>query len=165
MTKNRVTLADRPMIENVPQVGLVRWIGLRPALREAMHVVDSAKATIENGLIGDRFAGKPGAARQVTLIQHEHIIAVAAMLQLDTIDPGLLRRNIAVSGVNLLALKNREFQIGSVIFKGTGICSPCSRMEDNLGPGGYNTMRGHGGMTASVVQSGVIAVGDDVTAK
>ncbi len=66
-----------------------------------------------------------------------------------------------VSGLNLLALKGKRFRIGSVVLEYTGLCHPCSKMETSLGPGGYNAMRGHGGITTRVVEAGDIALGDE----
>ena len=97
------------------------------------------------------------------LIQHEHLPVIAALSQRAGVTPSRLRRNLVVSGINLLALKDREFRIGNVLLKGTGPCAPCSLMEYNLGPGGYNAMRGHGGITAVVLEAGKIQVGDQVT--
>lgn len=142
--------------------GRVQWIGLRPAREEKLNVVTEVQATVEKGLVGDRFSGKPGADRQVTLIQSEHLDVVAGLLGEASIDPGLLRRNIVVSGINLTALKGTEFAIGDAIFRGTGACPPCGRMERNLGPGGFSAMRGHGGITATVIQDGTISIGDEV---
>jgi MOSC domain-containing protein YiiM len=65
-----------------------------------------------------------------------------------------------VSGINVLALKQARFRLGEALLEGTGPCEPCSRMEFALGPGGYNAMRGHGGITARVLASGWIGLGD-----
>ena len=145
----------------MPQTGSVHWIGLRPERAAEIHVVESVQADAQ-GLVGDFFQGPEKATRQVTLIQQEHIEVMANVLGRDRIDPRLLRRNIVVSGINLKALKKCDFQIGGAVLFGTGNCAPCSLMEKNLGPGGYNAMRGHGGITAYVVSHGAIKIGDEV---
>jgi MOSC domain-containing protein YiiM len=145
----------------LPQKGKVEWIGIRPEKRAELNSVQNVQVDLQNGLVGDHY-GKAGGNRQVTLIQAEHLQTVSHILQKEAIDPHLTRRNIVVSGINLLAFKDQQFQVGDVVLEMTGLCHPCSRMEENLGPGGYNAMRGHGGITAKVVQEGTIRVGDEV---
>lgn len=128
-----------------------------------MESLQSASLTTEAGLLGDRYAGR-SAKRQVTLIQQEHLSAIASLLHLEAVDPALLRHNLCVSGINLLALKGKQFTIGSATLEYTGLCHPCSRMEEVFGDGGYNAVRGHGGITAKVVHDGVITLGDSVCA-
>lgn len=112
-------------------------------------------------MLGDRYSGNSG-NRAVTLIQSEHLPAIASFLGESQIDPGLLRRNIVVSGINLLALKGNCFRMGTALLQYTGPCHPCSAMETALGVGGYNAVRGHGGITARILESGIIQVGDPV---
>lgn len=152
----------KELLATIPQTGQLEWIGLRPAHRVPMQVVDSVRAEAGRGLIGDRYAQSPGTKRQVTLIQAEHLPLIAALTGRPRVAPEWLRRNLVVSGINLLALKDRRFQIGDALLEGTGLCHPCSRMEEALGEGGYNVMRGHGGITARVVSSGAIRLGDAV---
>ena len=147
------------MISRHSQAGRVEWIGVRPDRKQPMAVLDQVDIR-NDGLVGDRRT-TPG-KRAVTLIQHEHLPVIAALSGHDEIDPQTLRRNIVVSGINLLGLRNTTFRVGDVVLQGTGICAPCSRMEEALGHGGYSAMRGHGGITASVVDEGTVQIGDKV---
>jgi MOSC domain-containing protein YiiM len=157
------TPAIQVLMRRFPREGHVAWIGLRPRRRAPLEPVMEAVAEAGRGLMGDHAALRTLDKRQVTLIQAEHLVAVASLLGEAAIAPEDCRRNIVVSGINLLALRNRHFRIGEVLLEGTGVCAPCSRMEENLGPGGYNAMRGHGGITARVLEDGVIRRGAAVS--
>ena len=127
-----------------------------------VHSVGEVVANPDTGLEGDHFKKSSTVKRQLTLIQQEHLEVVPRILGIKEMPPELLRRNIVVSGINLLALKHQQFQVREVLLETTGVCAPCSRMEENLGEGGYNSMRGHGGITAKIIQGGQIQIGDTV---
>ncbi len=141
--------------------GKVEYLAIRPAGLAPVKVVEKVEALKDLGLEGDHYKNS-GGNRQVTLIQAEHLDVIASLLNLVKITPEMTRRNIVVRGLNLLSLKEKQFKIGEAVFKYSGECHPCSRMEKNLGIGGYNAMRGHGGITAKVIRSGSIKVGDQV---
>lgn len=145
-------------------VGRVEWIGCSSATRAAI-VSHNSVAVVKGGLQGDYHCRpKRSSKRQVTLIQAEHLPVVATLLGRESLAPNELRRNLVVSGINLAALKYQQFRIGTAILEGSGSCPPCSRMEENLGPGGYAAMLGHGGITAIVIAEGIIQLGDSVQA-
>ena len=147
----------------IPQRGQVEWIGIRPKKRSDLSIVKYILINKNAGIVGDHFGGNNSRKRQVTLMQKEHLDVISSILGRKSLDPKLTRRNIVVSGINLLSLKHRQFRIGGeVILETTGICAPCSRMEEALGKGGYNAMRGHGGITATIIQDGKIELGDAV---
>ena len=127
-----------------------------------MLAVVEARLEPGEGLVGDRWHGAATGGRQVTLVAEEHVLATARFLGLDGVEPGQLRRNVLVGGINLLALKGHRVRVGSAVLEVTGECHPCSRMEEVFGPGGYNAVRGHGGVTARVLEAGDVRVGDPV---
>lgn len=152
-------LAD--LIARTAQPGLLVWIGLRPERHAEMRPVETATLTLA-GLDGDH-RKRPG-KRAVSLIQAEHLPVIASLSANPRASYRLLRRNLAVSGLNLSALRGRRIRIGAAELRLTGPCAPCSRMEQALGHGGYTAMRGHGGMVAEVLVPGVIRTGDRVVA-
>jgi len=152
----------KALMLSFPRAGRLDWIGVRPRYRAPVESVAQVEALADHGLVGDHAATSAGGKRQVTLIQWEHLRVLAQMTGRESVDPALLRRNLVIAGVNLLALRDCTFTIGEVVLIGTGPAAPCSRMEAALGPGGFNAMRGHGGITARVVSGGMLRVGDAV---
>lgn len=151
------------LLNDLPQQGRVCWIGIRTARGAAMLHREEIEVCTSAGIVDDRYAGSSG-TRHVTLIQHEHLAVIASVLGVASVEPAELRRNLVVHGINLLALKGKRFRVGSAVLDYTGQCHPCSAMQRAFGPGGYNAVRGHGGITARVVESGVIRLNDRVTA-
>lgn len=152
-------MALRELVNGYAKPGTIMWIGVRPE-RRAPVLPLSTVLVAETGIEGDHRvkAGK----RAVSLIQWEHLSVIAALANKDAVAPEDLRRNFVVSGINLLGLRNRTFRIGEAVLKGTGICAPCSRMEENLGTGGYAAVRGHGGITADIISPGTVSLQDRV---
>src|SRR5690606_41482833 len=120
--------ADSPLgllMSTLPRAGRVEWIGLRPARGAAMREVDSVEAAVGAGLSGDRYKGG-SSKRDVSLIQAEHLPAIAALAGHDAVAPATLRRNLVVSGIPLVALKGRRYRIGQVVREcnsPSGLCS------------------------------------------
>ncbi len=162
------------LMQRFPRAGRLEAVLLRPSRRVAVEEVDAAVAIAGQGLAGDRKTARAagpagGGKRQVTLIQAEHLAVIAALLGRPDVPPALLRRNLVVSGINLLAARSLlrdevlRLRIGAeVVLEVSGPCEPCSRMEEALGAGGYNAMRGHGGVTARVIAGGTLRRGDAV---
>ena len=163
----------RQLTQHFSHPGRLDAIYLRPGRGQPCLQQDQAHATANLGLQGDRASlhqssALNGSKRQVTLLQAEHLPVIAALTGHSQIDPALLRRNLVVSGINLLATKSLfkdqplHLLIGNVVLEVTGPCEPCSKMEQVLGTGGYNAMRGHGGITARILHGGLLRIGDTV---
>lgn len=140
--------------------GTVEWLGVRPARLAPMRASAVIALTPGEGVEGDHYQSATQGARQVTVIAAEHLAAIGSFLGQGSAPPELLRRNVVVRGINLLALKERRFRLGSALLEHSGECHPCSKMERLLGAGGYNAVRGHGGITARVLEGGEVRLGD-----
>ncbi len=164
----------RTLTAQHPRQGRVDSIILRPAKGAPAQTVQQAEAQPGYGLLGDHRATRgrlteTARLREITLIQAEHLPTVAAWCGRTSIDATLLRRNLVVSGWNLLAMRSPfadrplVWHIGAeVLITITGPCDPCSRMEQLLGHGGYNALRGHGGVTARILRGGRLQAGDTI---
>ncbi|MGI4975840.1 MAG: MOSC domain-containing protein [Janthinobacterium lividum] len=141
--------------------GIVRWLAVRPTRRGAMTACATLRLDPAHGVEGDHYSSATTGQRQVTLISDTDLDAIGGFLGAAA-TPEQLRRNIVVAGINLHALKGWRLRVGDAVLEATGACHPCSRMEQTLGAGGYNAVRGHGGITARVVAPGTVRLGDTI---
>jgi MOSC domain-containing protein YiiM len=139
--------------------GWVKWIGVRPERRGPLSPLDEVLAVAGAGLAGDHYRSS-GGKRQLTLIREEDLAAAAAELGRASVDPLLTRRNLVVQGLPPGLSNGTILQLGEILLEISGPCHPCSRMEENLGPGGLKALAGRGGLTARILHGGRIRIGD-----
>lgn len=144
-----------------PALGRVEWIGVRTGRGQPVMELQEVQAIQGRGLAEDHAARRTGGRRQVTLMQSEHLPVIESLSE-RTPKPDLLRRNLLVSGINLRALVGQRFWVGAALLEGTGDCPPCRAMDTALGAGGKNAMAGMGGVTARVLEGGLIRIGDPI---
>jgi MOSC domain-containing protein YiiM len=114
------------------------------------------------GIRGDRFFDyKDDYQGQVTFFSREVFDELGRELGLTNKSPGVLRRNVIVSGVDLNELIGVEFELQGVPFRGSQHCKPCDWMNLAFGPGAEPFLRpGKGGLRARILSDGRISVGD-----
>ena len=152
------------MNDNHNIAGKLEWIGVRES-KGNVRSINSVFAIEELGLEGDKITLKSPKKRQVTLMQMEHISVILSLAQEDNLDKinkiqYYFKRNLLISKYNIQNLKGKYFSIGDAKFFGTGDCKPCKKIENLLGKRVLDAMQGMGGITAIVVESGMIKVND-----
>jgi MOSC domain-containing protein YiiM len=121
---------------------------------EPMTPRTRALAVADHGLEGCAHA-RPSGKRQVLLVSKEHLDSVG-------VEPGLIRENITVEGVDVERWQPGErIRVGKALLEVTMECEPCSQMEA-LRPGLQAELVGKRGTLARVLEAGEIAVGDPV---
>jgi MOSC domain-containing protein YiiM len=124
--------------------------------------------TVDGGVEGDRYCTgrghySPFDVCEVTLVEAEALDRVVEEFGIDLTD-GRHRRNVVTQGVTVHDLLGAQFRVGEALLEGTRPRPPCAHVEDVAGEDGVaEALSGtRGGICASVVEPGRLAVGDEI---
>jgi len=138
--------------------------------KEPLHYVSSVKAVEGRGLEGDRYFYGVGTFNKPQLSQSVREISILAYESLEECNSRLgrelefldLRRNLIIRDFDITKLENKIFTIGSAKFKIIRTCPPCRYLSRLLNENMMQGLKYIGGYRATIVESGVIEVGDAV---
>ena len=135
-------------------MGKVVGVWTSPGRKSARSVGHERRPAIAGfGLEGCAHANPP--KREVLFVSKEHLDSVH-------VEPGAIRENLTVEGTDVEQWPvGQQVRVGEALFEVTMVCGPCHRM-DELRQGLRVELEGKRGMLARVVESGEVAVGDDV---
>jgi len=121
--------------------------------------VPEVECVAGRGLRGDRFFDyKPDYKGQITFFAAEVFEALCEAIRPHDRSPALLRRNVMTRGIDLNDLIGATFEIQGLRFHGTGECSPCLWMNEALGPGAEDFLKGRGGLRARILTGGTLRI-------
>jgi MOSC domain-containing protein YiiM len=139
--------------------GSVRTIHVGATHGAELQSVESVVAVAGMGLVGDR---NYGTVRNVTIVCDGELSAAAVDLGVNAVPPGATRRNVTVTLDALPRRHGTKIQLGDVQVEVWRDASPCEVMEESVGPGAREALRGRAGISATVTEGGTIRVGDPV---
>jgi MOSC domain-containing protein YiiM len=125
---------------------------------EPVGAVDEVEAVAQQGLVGDR---KFGTRRQISIVSTEELDEAAAKWGGD-IPAGLTRRQITISAGRFNREPGSIIRLGEVVVSVNGDCSPCDEMNLSIGPGAREALVDLAGVTGTIVEGGIIRLGDPV---
>lgn len=149
-------------------VGEVVEINISPEHERVPTAVQRVNAVAGRGLESDRYffaeaeAGKH-LDEEITLIAVEGLEDFAEESGI-TLSPAESRRQVATRGIDLNALVGRRFRVGVLECEGLELCEPCNHLQRLTQPGVLKGLVHRGGLRASILSGGEIAVGDRVSA-
>ena len=123
--------------------------------------VEAVECVAGRGLRGDRFFDyKENFKGQITFLGRDTIDAVLQAVGLQSVDPIVFRRNVVLDGIDLNELVGKTFELGGIRFQGSEECSPCFWMDESVGEGAFDAMKGRGGLRCRILTSGTLSKGD-----
>jgi len=135
-------------------VATIVGVWTSPARKSGRSVGHERRQAIPGqGFEGCAHANPP--KREVLFASKEHLDSVG-------VEPGAIRENLTVEGDDVQQWPiGQQVRVGGALFEITMVCDPCHRM-DELRAGLRTELDGKRGMLARVVESGEVAVGDEI---
>src|SRR5262245_6487789 len=131
-------------------MGIVKSIVIRPEKKGPPMILTSARIH-EAGIEGDHFV-RPETRRSVTLVAADDLAEVAASIGFEGDPHAACRRNICVDSFPDENMEGKVVALGDeVILEITCYCTPCKRMDDNLGDGAVQAFDQKAGWGAIVI--------------
>ncbi len=114
-----------------------------------------------HGIRGDRFFDyRDDYKGQITFFSREVFDELSRHFSLTNKSPAILRRNVIVSGIDLMELIGLDFELQGLRFRGTAHCKPCYWMDTAVAPGAEQFLAGRGGLRARILSDGWLRIGD-----
>lgn len=130
--------------------------GREPGTHAAMEVL-SIECVAGQGIRGDRFFDfQENYKGQITFFSLEVFDELCGALAVQDCSPGSVRRNVFTRGSDLNKLIGKDFEIQGIHFHGTTECSPCDWMDEAIGPGAKDFLKGRGGLRARILSDGTL---------
>ena len=144
-------------------MGKIEAINISSISEEETVYVNQAFLEKNKGIVNDRYYNNfKHSMEQVTLIDKEEIDLFNYNIK-KNIDYKDFRRNIIVSGLNLIKCINKTILINDVKLKIHEICQPCKYLQDKLRtPELVKLLVNKSGVRAEIITSGFIKVNDRV---
>ena len=118
-----------------------------------------AECVAGRGIRGDRFFDyKENYQGQITFFSAEVFDDVCRQTSAGGKSPGVARRNVVTSGVDLNSLAGKKFDVQGITFEGVGECRPCHWMDEAIAPGAEKLLQGRGGLRARILTDGRLHV-------
>ena len=122
---------------------------------------ETVECVAGRGIRGDRFFDyRDEYAGQITFFAREVFDDLSRELGIAEKSPGVLRRNVIISGVKLNDLIGVDFELQGVQLRGAQHCKPCDWMNLAFAPGAEPFLRpGKGGLRAQILSDGPLRRG------
>ena len=145
-------------------MGIIEAINITNKSNDNTCYINQAFLEKNRGIVNDRYYDQfKSVKEQVTLINIEEINSFNNEVT-DNIDLKDFRRNIIVSGINLIDFINKKIIVNNVVLKIHEICQPCNYLQKKLNiPNLVKLLVNKSGVRAEIMSSGFISVGDKIT--